>query len=217
MNRFRRRRLMLRVGIAAPMVAFAATALAMLLFPGFDNATQYLSELGGPHSPAPLVFNGGVALAAIATPAAGVGFCLAILALGGGRVPAVLIALAFILGATGLVIASLFPWPSPIHRAVNLGLGIQMGPIFLLWGLARAEGVTRLRWFLAATLVAMLALTVITKHLVFKGTVNDGNVGWWERGFALVLVGWIAVAAFALEQRLLLLARAEETAVPTEP
>jgi len=211
-SRFRRRRLLLRLGIAAPVIAFAATVLAMLMFPGFDNATQYLSELGGPRAPAPLVFNTGVALAAIAAAAAGFGFCFAILALGGSRVPAVLIALAFGMGAVGLVMASLFPWPARLHQAVNLGLGIQLAPIFLLWGLARARGVDRLRWFLGAVFVAMALLTVITRHLVFPGTVNDANVGWWERAFATVLVGWTGVAAFTLEQRLLALAAAEDAA-----
>ena len=49
----------------------------------------------------------------------------------------------------------------------------------------------------------MAILTVLTKHLVFKGMVNDFNVGWWERAFAFVLVGWTGVAAYVLERRLL--------------
>ena len=50
-------------------------------------------------------------------------------------------------------------------------------------------------------------LTVLTKHLIFQGLVNDDNVGWWERAFAIVLVGWTGVAAYALERRLLALAQ----------
>ena len=67
--------------------------------------------------------------------------------------------------------------------------------------------------FLAAVFVLMAVLTVITKHLVFPGTVNPQNVGWWERAFAIVLVGWVGVAAFLLERRLIALASASaETA-----
>jgi glucan biosynthesis protein C len=50
----------------------------------------------------------------------------------------------------------------------------------------------------------MAVLTVLTKHLLFPGLVNDANVGWWERGYASVLCGWVGVAAFVLERRLLL-------------
>ena len=53
----------------------------------------------------------------------------------------------------------------------------------------------------------MAVLTVLTKHLIFKGLVNDANVGWWERAFAIVLVGWTGIAAYALERRLLAQAR----------
>ncbi|MFZ4066554.1 MAG: glutamine amidotransferase-related protein, partial [Phenylobacterium sp.] len=46
MTRFRRRRVLLQIGIAAPILAYASVGLAALTWPGFDHATQYLSELG---------------------------------------------------------------------------------------------------------------------------------------------------------------------------
>lgn len=49
----------------------------------------------------------------------------------------------------------------------------------------------------------MAILTVLTKHLVFPGTVNDANVGWWERLYAIVLVCWVGVAAWVLDRKLL--------------
>ncbi|MFZ5669182.1 MAG: DUF998 domain-containing protein [Pseudomonadota bacterium] len=217
MTRFRRRRILLWIGIAAPVLALASTLLAVALFPGFDHATQFLSELGADGARTPQVFNGGVALSGIGAGLAGIGFALAILALGGSRLAAALTAAAFVLAAVGLVISSLYHWPDPRHLAINLGLGIQLAPLFLLWGLAKAEGVARLRRFLVAAFALMAVLTVITKHLVFPGTVNPQNVGWWERAFAVTLVGWVGVAAFLLERRLVALALAEaaEAAAPT--
>jgi len=47
---------------------------------------------------------------------------------------------------------------------------------------------------------------VVVPSLVLPGTVNEHNVGWWERAFAIVLVGWVGVAAFLLERRLIALA-----------
>ena len=206
MTPFRRRRILLWIGMAAPVLALITTLIAVALFPGYDHATQFLSELGAGAARHPGVFNGGVAASGIGAGLAGIGFALAIVALGGPRVPAVLTALAFVLAAVGLVVSSVYHWPDKRHLAINLGLGIQLGPLFLLWGLARAQGVTRLRWFLVIVFVLMAVLTVFTKHLVLPGTVNPQNVGWWERAFAIVLVGWVGVAAFLLERRLIALA-----------
>lgn len=192
--------------MAAPVLALATTLLAVALFPNFDHATQFLSELGAGGARHPQVFNAGVAFAGIGAGIAGIGFGFAIEALGGSRVAAILTALFFVLAAVGLVVSSLYHWPDPRHLAINLGLGIQLAPLSLLWGLRRAEGVDRLRWFLAIVFVLMAVLTVFTKHLVLPGTVNEHNVGWWERAFAFVLVGWVGVAAFLLEKRLIALA-----------
>jgi hypothetical membrane protein len=193
---------LLAFGVAAPAVAFASVALAMAVYPGFDNARQYLSELGGASARDPVVFNAGVFLAGLMAAAAGGGFGLALAALAGARIAGGLTALAFALAGGGLVASAVYPWPDPRHLAVNLGLGIQIAPLLMLWGLRARPDLARLRLFLAAVTLAMAVLLVLTKHLVFGGLVNDANVGWWERAYALVLVGWVGVAASSLRKRL---------------
>lgn len=106
--------------------------------------------------------------------------------------------------------STLYPWPDPRHMIINLALGIQLAPLLLLWGLAARRDLPRLKVFLIATFVVMAMLTVLTKHLVFPGTVNDANVGWWERIYAIVLVCWVGVAAWILDRKLL----AEATVAP---
>jgi len=212
MNRFRRRRFLLRIGIAAPILAYASVGVAALTWPGFDHAKQYISELGGAAAPHPAIFNIGVLVSGAGAGVAGIGFALAVLALGGARISAAVIALCFGLAGVGLVLSSLYPWPDPRHLAINLGLGIQLAPLAIVWALRNIEGTGRLRIFLLAVFAVMAVLTVLTKHLIFQGLVNDNNVGWWERAFAIVLVGWTGVAAYALERRLLALARAESNA-----
>ncbi|HEX5377236.1 MAG TPA: DUF998 domain-containing protein, partial [Phenylobacterium sp.] len=204
---FRRRRALLVIGMAAPVLAFAAVLTAAMIYPGFNNATQYISDLGGPKAPHPELFNVAILLTGVGALAAGVGFGLSVIALGGGRIAAALTTLSFVLAGVGMILGSYYPWPDPRHLAINLGLGIQLAPLLLLWGLARVEGAANLRRFLVAVFVVMAVLTILTKHLVFKGLVNDANVGWWERAFAIVLVGWITVAAFALERRLMAMIR----------
>ncbi len=205
--RFRRRRRLLAVGMAAPIVALAAVLAALVAYPGYNHARQYLSELGGAASHAPYIFNDGVFVAGLMAALAGLGFGLAITALTGARVAAVLTAVVFCVAGAGLMISGVYTWPDPRHLAVNLGLGIQLGPLFLLWGLWTRKDARRLKIFLIVVFVVMAVLTVLTKHLVWPSLVNDDNVGWWERSYAIVLVGWVGVAAFVLERRLEIEAR----------
>ena len=206
---YRRRRILLAIGMIAPVIAFCAVGLAALLYPGFNNATQYISDLGGPNAPHPALFNIAILITGLGAFAAGFGFGLSIVALGGSRIAAGLTALSFALAGVGMVVASYYPWPDPRHLAILLALGIQAAPIFLVLGLLRVEGLSGLRRFLGAVLVVMTALTLVTRHLVLPQVVDSANVGWWERGFALVLIGWTGVAAWVLERRLLAVSRAE--------
>jgi hypothetical membrane protein len=195
-------RRLLAFGVAAPVVAAASVAVAMSAYPGFDNSRQYLSELGGAAAHAPILFNAGVFVAGLMAAAAGAGFGLALAALSGARILGALTAAAFGLAAVGLSVSALYPWPDQRHLIINLGLGIQVAPLLMLAGLRRRPDLRLLNVFLASVFVAMAVLTVLTKHLVFPALVNDANVGWWERAYAAVLVGWVGVAAFVLQARL---------------
>jgi glucans biosynthesis protein C len=191
---------LLACGVAAPLLALASTLAAMAAYPGFNPARQYLSELGGPTAGHPLIFNAGVFVAGVMAALAGVGFGLAIVALTRARLVGALTAVVFLLAGWGLTQAAIYHWPDKRHLAINLALGIQLAPLLLLWGLWARPGVARLKGFLALVFVAMGVLTVLTKHLVLPNLVNDANVGWWERGYAIILVGWVGVAAFALQR-----------------
>jgi hypothetical membrane protein len=206
--RFRKRRRLLAVGMAAPVLALAAVLLSLLAYPNFNQARQYLSELGGTASHAPYIFNDGIFLAGAMAIAAGFGFGLSIIGLAGSRVAGVATMAVFTVAGGGLMIASIYIWPDPRHnQAANLGLGILLGPLLLLWGLRSRRDMPRLKAFLVAVVITMSVLTVLTKHLLWPHLVNDDNVGWWERGFAIVLVGWVGIAAFVLERRLEIEAR----------
>ena len=200
--RYRRRRGLLAVGVAAPVLALGVVLIAAAAYPGFDNATQFLSELGGATAQAPIIFNAGVFAAGVMAGLAGIGFGLAVYALSGARIAGAVTAAVFVLAGAGLSLSTLYPWPDPRHMIINLGLGIQLAPVLLVWGLSRRRDLPRLKLFLVVTFVVMAALTLFTKHLVFPGTVNPSNVGWWERAYAIVLVCWVGVAAWVLERKL---------------
>ena len=191
---------LLACGVAAPLLALASTLAAMASYPGFNPARQYLSELGGASARHPLIFNAGVFVAGVMAALAGAGFGLAIVALTRARVAGALTAAVFVLAGAGLAQAAVYPWPDPRHLAVNLALGIELAPLLLLWGLWPRPDLSKLKLFLALVFVAMAVLTLLTRHLVLPSLVNDANVGWWERGYAIILVGWVGVAAFALQR-----------------
>ena len=200
--KFRRRRILLAIGVFAPILAFAAVGLAILAYPGFDNARQYLSELGNHSARNPLIFNAGVFVAGVMAGFAGVGFGLAISAITRRRIVGGLIGAVFVLAGAGLALSTLFPYPDPRHQVIELALGIQIAPLLLLWGLAGSGEMPRLKAFLILTFVVMTGLTIMTYHLVLPGSVNPSNVGWWERAFAVVLVTWVGVAALILGRHL---------------
>jgi glucan biosynthesis protein C len=200
--RFHRRRRLLLVGMAAPILALAAVLAALSAYPNFNHARQYLSELGGEASRAPYIFNDGVFVAGAMAIVAGLGFGLAIAGLAKSRIAGAATAVVFAVAGAGLMISGVYIWPDPRHLAVNLGLGIQLGPIFLLWGLWGRKDLRRFKAFLILVFIVMAVLTGLTKHLVWPHLVNDDNVGWWERSYAVVLVGWVGIAAFILERKL---------------
>ena len=200
---YRKRRLMLALGVAAPVLAVLTVALALSANPGFDNARQYLSELGGSTAAMPGIFNGGVFVAGVLAGVAGVGLGLALMTINRARIAGTLTAVVFVLAGIGLAASAVIPFPDPRHvEVLYLALGIQIAPLLLLWGLAADRGARRLKLFLMAVFVIMVILTVTTRHLIFPGTVNEGNVGWWERIYALILVAWVGVTAVVMGQRL---------------
>ena len=208
-QRWRRRRILLAIGVAAPIFAFIAVVAAVLAYPGYNNATQFLSELGGTTARYPWLFNGGVLVSGVGAAVAGVGFGLALVALGGSRIAAGGVALCFVLAGIGMVVSSLIAWPNPWHLLINLGLGIILAPLFLIWGLWRIEAMGRMKLFLAAISLINLMMALITNHRIWYGIVNPRNVGWWETAFAILLVGWTGIAAYGLERRLYRLAQSQ--------
>jgi hypothetical membrane protein len=197
----------IRAGASSPLIAIGCILLAGAVYPGFNHATRYLSELGDARAPNPLFFDLGLMSVALGGAAAGMGFVMAVPALGGGRIAGWIVGGCFFAAAVGLICGLVFVYPNPWHNLIQLGLGIQIAPFALLWALWRAEGMRWLRWFLIAALAVMLALTIVTKHILWPALVNSDNVGLWERGYAIVLVCWGGVAAVLIERRLLALAR----------
>jgi glucans biosynthesis protein C len=212
-GRYRRRRALLTLGFFAPLFVGALIGLASLSNPQLDPATHYVSALGGPEANRPELFNLALALAGASAFGLGAGFFLALGALGGGRAASASTAALFGVAGAGLLVGALFPWPDPRHLAIQAGLLVQLAPLTILWGLRGLTDGQALRRLLLFAFTAEVALALVNSGWMWAETgwvdprwfrllVNDANVGWWERGYMLVVVGWVAVAALLLERRL---------------
>ncbi len=197
---FTGRRRLLMIGATAPLLVLIVFLVSVAAYPGFDHASQYLSELGGADARYPQIFNVGVFISGVMAALTGIGIGWALMALTGARITGLMTAAAFLMAGYGLSASSLYPWPDPRHMVISLGLGIQIAPLLILWGLRERRDVPRLKAFLISAFAVMAVLTLFTKHLVLPGSVNDLNVGWWETAYATVLIGWAGVAAVLLER-----------------
>lgn len=189
---------LLRTGVITPVIMVADVWLAQRLFPGFDPGAQFISELGGPHAPAPLVFNLGMVLAGIAGLAAGAGFTHALEHAGGRRKVSAFAGLWVAMTGLGAIFAGLFHWPDEMHRACGVGLAIQLAPLFTawaLWGVPEHKRLARfsLGWFFGLLLVLALLTGVWNVRTGY-------DVGYWQRGHAFLGLLWLAIAAWTLER-----------------
>jgi hypothetical membrane protein len=189
----------LRIGVVMPVIMVADVWLAQKLFPGFDPGAQFISELGGPHAPAPLVFNIGMVVAGVAGMFAGAGFTHALEHAGGRRVVSAFAGLWVALTGLGALFAGLFHWPDEMHRACGVALAIQFAPLFTAWALWRQPEHKRLARFSLGWFFGLLAVFALLTGVWNVRTGQD--VGLWQRGHAFLGVLWLAIAAWSLERR----------------
>ena len=188
----------LKIGVITPVIMVADVWLAQRLFPGFNPGAQFISELGGPASPNPLVFNIGMVVAGGAGLFAGAGFAHALEHAGGRRAVSAFAGLWVALTGLGAMFAGLFHWPDEMHRACGIGLAIQFAPLFTAWALWNRPGYRRLAhfslgWFFGLLLVLALLTGVWNVR-------TGGDVGLWQRGHAFLGLLWLAIAAWTLER-----------------
>jgi hypothetical membrane protein len=188
----------LKIGVITPVIMVADVWLAQRLFPGFNPGAQFISELGGPASPNPLVFNIGMIVAGGAGLFAGVFQRMGEARAGGRRTVSAFAGLWVALTGLGAMFAGLFHWPDEMHRACGIGLAIQFAPLFTAWALWNRPGYRRLAhfslgWFFGLLLVLALLTGVWNVR-------TGGDVGLWQRGHAFLGLLWLAIAAWTLER-----------------
>ena len=195
----RNHRLLLAAGVAVPVVYYANLLVCSLLYPGYDHARQWVSELGSASARYPGVFNGMLVLLGILGVAAGPGFGWALRRHGAGRAVSVLVALLVAGFGVAMAMGGIFPMPDPRHNGFGLAIGLLLVPPLMAWGLRRRPELRGLRIFVVANWVAMAVLFVILMGV--GELVTRANVGLWQRAFSLTMFPWIGIAAWVLMPR----------------
>lgn len=190
---------LLKIGMFAPGVLVSDVLIAQAMFPGFDAGSQFISELGGPKAPFPLIFNIGMVVGGVAGMFAGGGFAHALEAAGGRRIVSAFAGLWVALTGLGAVFGGLFHWPDPMHRACGVGLAIQFAPLFAAWALWRRPGYGLLT---ALSIVWFCGLLLVLALLIGVWNVRTGSdVGLWQRAHAFLGILWLGIAAWALHRQ----------------
>lgn len=189
---------LLAAGIAVPILYFAALMLGAAFFPGYSHVTRYASELGGPEATVPAIFNLGIIAMGVAGVVAGVGFARALRQLGSGPLPAVLAGATLSLWGVATILGGTYPMPDERHGGYGLGLGLQVAPLLVLWGLRGVPGLRRLRRFLVGVFVVMTVMFAIMMGV--GELVTRANVGLWQRANVLASIPWIGIVAWWLRE-----------------
>lgn len=192
---------LLRFGMAVPLIYYGTLLfLPLLLYPGYDHRTQYVSELGAATAPHPLPFNLLVIACGVSAMLGAVGIAQALRRLYARKVAAALTGVTLFLWGATIVMAGLFPMPNELHGAFGLAMVLHLAPLFALAAVWRAERFAWMKWLLVAVFLVSGALFAIMMGVGSMVRVVD--VGYWQRTYSLSSFPWIGVLAWALHLRL---------------
>lgn len=193
-------RLLLKFGIAAPILYFATVIVCSLLNPGYSQVSQYVSELGAATAKRPDVFAVGIMATGAFAIIAGLGFGFGLRRKARGLILPLLTALTVIAWGVSMVMGGLYPMPDPRHGAYGLGLAIQAAPLLMFLAIGGRPDMTGLKTFLLMIFLASGAL--LAAMMGVGHVVHAAQVGLWQRAYALASIPWIGVAAACLDQGL---------------
>lgn len=191
-------RSLLKLALVAPLLYFAAVIVGGLFYPGYSHVTQYASELGSATATWPQIFNYGIIAAGALGILGGLGLFLA-LRRTGRWLGAALAGLSVAAWGFSMIMGGAFPMPDERHGGFGVGLAVQVAPLFFVWALWGERGRGGLKAFLVLDFLLMTAGFVVMMGI--GGLVTHANVGLWQRAYALTMMPWISIVAWALFAR----------------
>ena len=191
---------LLRFGMAVPLLYFGTQLLAAPFFPGYRFVTQVASILGSDLALHPWIFNLGAMLTGVLQLLAALGFLLAFMALRVHPMLTGLTVIAMTLGGLGSVIAGVFPLPDPRHGAWGIGApGLILSPLLLTLALWK-QATRGLQIYLVLSLLALGVLVLVRMGVIQMDL--SSSEGLFQRLLVLAVLPQVGVGAWFLTQRL---------------
>ena len=186
-----------------PIVYLGALLVAGLLYPDYSHVRQQPSELGA--NGAPYDFGWAFNLALVLS--GFLGFCGALGVVMGlrhlqiGRLLATVTGVVPAIPSLALVLAGVFPLPSPYHGSLVLYVAGIFFPLLGWFSLRKFEGLHITKLTLMAAFLA--SLVVVALILGVGEVVSAENVGLWIRIWAMCSFPTIALMCFTIRNMLL--------------
>lgn len=194
--------ILLKALALAPLVYLASIAVAAYLWPDYDHMTQTIAALGSAAAPKAQLFNYGMMAAGGLTILGALGAFLGMRKLNANILWSLLTVVALALWGGALVQGGLHPVPDPMHEAYGVGLAIIAAPLLMFLGLAGRSDMGGLKGLLLISFLTLAGLWAARMNIGGLDLIQPGQMGLWERGYALAAVLWISVAALAIDQRM---------------
>ncbi len=194
--------ILLKAAILAPLAYYGVLIFAAWMWPGYDHATQAIAALGSAASPKAQVFNYGMIAAGALIVLGSLGVLIGMLRVGSNIVWAFLTMVALAVFGASLVQGGLHPAPDAMHDAYRLGLAVIAAPLLMFLGLAGRSDMGGLKGLLVVVFLALAGLWVAMNNIGGLDLVQPAMVGWWERGYSLAAIPWIAIAAMGIDKRM---------------
>lgn len=194
--------LLLRLGALGPLIYYGLIVVLGFMTPGYNHATQYISELGAPGAAMAKVFNEGLMAAGGAMVLGGLGLFLGLRKLGGGTVLPLLTFVAIALFGVSFVLGGLHPMPDPMHNAYNLGLAGVVAPLLAFLGMGDRSELSGAKTLAVLCFLGSAVLTAIMFNLGGFNLVHKADLGYWQRGLAAAMTLWMLSAFLSIPSAL---------------
>lgn len=194
--------ILLKAAVISPLVYYGVLIFAAYMWPGYDHATQAIDALGSAASPKAQIFNYGAIAAGALIVLGSLGVLLGMMRLGANIIWSVLTMVSLAAFGVSLAQGGLHPVPDSMHDAYRLGLAILAAPLLMFLGLSGRSDMGGLKGLLLIVFLGLVGLWLVMNNIGGLDLVQPAMVGWWERGYSVASILWIAIAAMCIDQRL---------------
>ena len=188
--------LTLRSCLWANLLAIALYLITVVvlgwLTPNYSHITNVVSDLGRLDAPYHEAFSLLIGTVGVLFVLSSLGFFAVVKMVSGHWGLSVAIAMAVAAIGIGFMLSAIFPLPDPRHGGFGLARLIFLMPILISIAVWKKPGFLKLTIFNGVAFIGLLASIPI-----FRGLIEQGQMGLGQRITVLIMFGWFAVTSYA--------------------